>query len=83
MSRLPREFLGLPNGHAGSHQFLVDDFVRACTAAKIPPNNVWDAARYTVPGVIAHESAVRGGELLAVPDFGAAPAANLLQPGGK
>jgi predicted dehydrogenase len=73
VGRLPREFLGLPNGHAGSHQFLVDDFVRACATGKIPPNNVWQAARYAIPGIVAHESAVRGGELLAVPDLGDAP----------
>ena len=27
--RLPREFEGMPNGHMGSHQLLVDDFCRA------------------------------------------------------
>ncbi len=75
VQRLPREFLGLPNGHAGSHQFLVDDFVRACAngSSTPPPNNVWDAARYTVPGIVAHDSAEREGELLEIPDFGPAP----------
>lgn len=71
--RLPREFFGLPNGHWGSHQFLVDDFVTACITRTIPPNNVWMAARCMVPGLLAHESAVRGGEILAVPDFGEPP----------
>jgi phage tail protein X len=33
------------------------------------------AARYLVPGLIAHESAVRGGVLLEVPDLGAPPTA--------
>src|SRR5207249_7695659 len=73
VERLPREFLGLPNGHAGSHQFLVDDFVQACVTGQTPPNNVWQAARYALPGLIAHESAMRGGELLEVPDFADAP----------
>jgi len=72
--RLPPQFAGLPNGHNGSHQFLVDDFVRACTEGKLPPNHAWAAARYTVPGIVAHESARRGGEQLAVPDFGDPPA---------
>lgn len=71
--RLPKEFLGLNNGHEGSHQFLVDDFVRACVTMKLPPNNVWQAARFNVPGMIAHESAMRDGESLAVPDFGDPP----------
>lgn len=71
---LPKEFVGLPNGHAGSHQFLVHDFVSACVTGKTPPNNVWDAARYLVPGLIAHESAMKGGILMEVPDFGDPPA---------
>jgi predicted dehydrogenase len=73
VARLPRGFRGLPSGHAGSHQFLVDDFVRACLSGETPPNNVWQAARYVLPGIVAHESAVRGGELLSVPDLGDAP----------
>jgi len=69
-SRLPREFIGQHNGHGGSHQFLVDDFVKACVTGKQPPVNVWRAARYTVPGLTAHESALKDGERLVVPDFG-------------
>jgi predicted dehydrogenase len=73
VERLPKEFIGLPNGHSGSHQFLVDDFVKACVEGKTPPNNVWDAARYAVPGIVAHESAKKGGVLMEIPDFGDAP----------
>ncbi|MCO1337927.1 oxidoreductase [Kocuria polaris] len=69
-ARLPREFVGLPNGHEGSHHFLVDDFVTAVNSGTLPPVNAWVAARYTLPGIIAHESALRGGERLPVPDFG-------------
>lgn len=71
--RLPREFVGQPNGHEGSHQFLVVDFVEACVTGKTPPNNVWESARNCAPGIVAHESAKRGGELLKVPDFGPPP----------
>jgi len=73
VSRLPKEFIGLPNGHLGSHQFLVDDFVTACVSGQQPPNNVWQAARYLIPGLIAHDSAEAGGELLPVPDLGGGP----------
>jgi hypothetical protein len=73
VERLPSSFIGLPNGHNGSHQFLVDDFVRACVEGGTPPNNVWDAARYALPGIIAHESARKGGLLMKIPDFGDAP----------
>ncbi len=74
VERLPSEFIGLPNGHEGSHQFLVLDFIDACLSGKQPPTNVWAAARYCVPGIVAHESAKRGGDLLRVPDFGDPPA---------
>jgi predicted dehydrogenase len=70
---LPREYIGLRNGHEGSHQFLMHDFITACATRKQPANNVWQAARYLLPGLLAHESALRGGELLTVPDFGAGP----------
>ncbi len=70
VERLPKEFIGLSNGHRGSHQFLIHDFVTACAANVPPPTNVWQAARYLVPGLIAHESAKRDGELMAIPDFG-------------
>jgi predicted dehydrogenase len=33
-SRLPEEFRGAPNGHEGSHQFLVDDFVTAVNTGR-------------------------------------------------
>lgn len=70
VERLPKEFAGLPNSHKGSHQFLVDDFVTACETGLRPPNSVWEAARYLVPGLIGHQSVLRGGELMEVPDFG-------------
>lgn len=68
--RIPAELRGLHNGHEGSHHFLVDDFVRAVEAQCLPPVNAWTAARFTLPGLVAHESARRGGERLAIPDFG-------------
>jgi len=69
-SRLPSEFRGAPNGHEGSHHFLVDDFVRAVVDGTLPPVNAWTAARFNLPGIVAHQSALRAGERLAVPDFG-------------
>ena len=68
--RLPEEFLGAPNGHEGSHHFLVDDFVTAVNKGTLPPVNAWVAARFTLPGIVAHESALRGGERLPIRDFG-------------
>ncbi len=72
--RLPREFDEMPNVHEGSHYFLVDDFVTAVNAEGLPPVNAWVAARYTLPGIVAHESSQQGGARLPIPDFGDAPA---------
>jgi hypothetical protein len=57
----------------GSHKLLVDDFCKAVHDGTLPTVNAWVASRFTVPGLIAHQSALRGGELLDVPDFGDAP----------
>ena len=74
-SRLPKSYRGrFPCAHFNSHPYLVDDFCRAVVENKLPPNNAWDAARYMIPGLVAHESALRGGELLDIPDLGEAPA---------
>lgn len=74
LSRLPEPFREKNiHAHYNSHPFLVDDFVRAVKADKLPPNNAWDAARYMVPGLVAHESALKGGITMDVPDFGDAP----------
>ena len=74
-SRLPISFrMEKPYSHYNSHPFLVDDFVRAVMTGKLPPNNAWDAARYMIPGLVAHESALQGGVLMDIPDFGDAPA---------
>lgn len=74
-TRLPKSFReDHPTGHMNSHPYLIDDFCRAVVEEKLPPNNAWDAARYMVPGLVAHQSALKDGELLEVPDFGEAPA---------
>jgi hypothetical protein len=72
--QLPVEFADRKNGHEGTHVFLVNDFVRSVKEQKLPPNHVWQAARYNAPGIVAHESTKRGGELLKIPDFGMPPA---------
>lgn len=61
------------SGHGGSHPHLVHEFVDAVAHDRIPAINVWEAARYTAAGVMAHQSCLRDGELLDVPDWGDAP----------
>jgi hypothetical protein len=65
---------GYYGGHGGSHAFLVHEFVDAIAHNRQPDINVWQAVRYMVAGVMAHQSALRDGELLDVPDWGDAPA---------
>lgn len=74
--RNPEEWTELPDlatGHNGSHAFLIDDFVRAVISGKLPPNNAWESATYTVPGIIAHDSAVQNGKTLEIPFLGNPP----------
>lgn len=73
VEELPREYMKLNNGHKGSHKFLVNEFVTSIANGTTPNNNVWQAARYLIPGLIGHESAKQGGVLLEVPDLGDAP----------
>ena len=60
-------------GHGGSHAHLVHEFIDAVAHERTPAVNVWEAVRYTAAGAAAHQSALRDGEILAVPDWGDAP----------
>ena len=71
--RLPESYRELENGHNGTHHFLVDDFCKAVATGKLSPTNIWAVARYNIPGLIAHESAMKGGVVLEVPDLGNPP----------
>ena len=71
--RLPPSYEAAPNGHEGLHPFLADDFVRSVVTGDLPPVNAWAAARFTLPGIIAHQSANRGAGRLSIPDLGSPP----------
>jgi predicted dehydrogenase len=60
-------------GHGGSHAYLAHEFVDAIAHDRIPAINVWEAVRYMAAGAAAHKSALRGGEIIEVPDWGDAP----------
>lgn len=57
------------SGHHGSHTFLTHEFIDALVHDRQPTVNIHEALAYTVPGIIAHESALHGGELLKIPQF--------------
>jgi len=62
-----------PQGHGGSHPYLVHEFVEAVAHELQPAISIWEAVRYMAMGVTAHQSALRDGERLDVPDWGDAP----------
>ena len=73
IERLPKEFDGLKNGHNGTHKFIVDDFCRAYETGKLSPCNIWQVARFNIPGLMAHQSALAGGATMDVVDLGDPP----------
>ena len=74
VNRLPKEFEGIHTGHGGTHKFMVDDFCQAYMTGKLYPTNAWQAAKYNLPGLVAHKSAMQGGVVLDILDFGEPPA---------
>jgi hypothetical protein len=58
-----------PGGHGGSHGFLGNDFVEAILLNRRPLVDIVAALNMTVPGIIAHQSALKGGELLKIPQY--------------
>jgi len=56
-------------GHGGSHGPLMNEFVTAILQDREPMVNVYEALAMTVPGVVAHQSALKGGETLKIPQF--------------
>jgi predicted dehydrogenase len=57
------------SGHEGSHTFLTHEFINALVHRRKPAVDVYEAVAYTAPGVVAHQSALKGGELLKIPSF--------------
>ena len=59
----------MAGGHGGSHGNLMNEFVESILQERAPWLEVTHALNMTVPGIIAHESALRGGEWMNVPQF--------------
>jgi len=57
------------SGHEGSHTFLTHEFVDALVHRRRPAIDLYEALAYTVPGIIAHQSALKKGQLLKIPSF--------------
>ncbi len=57
-------------GHDGSHGYLMDEFVTAILEDRKPLVDIAQALNMTVAGVVAHQSALKDGELMKIPQFG-------------
>ena len=58
-----------PGGHGGSHGYLMNEFVLSILQDRTPLVDVAQALNMTVAGIVAHQSAMKGGELLKIPQF--------------
>lgn len=57
------------SGHEGSHTFLTHEFIDALVHHRRPDVDVYEALAYTVPGIIAHQSALEHGAQKNIPQF--------------
>ncbi len=56
-------------GHGGSHPHLAHEFVTALIENRDPYPNAVQSANWTCVGLCAHESALKGGEIVKLPAF--------------
>jgi hypothetical protein len=55
------------SGHEGSHSFITHEFVDSLVKRRKPFVGIDEALAYTVPGMIAHQSALNGGQSMQIP----------------
>ncbi len=58
-----------PGGHGGSHGPLMNEFVTAILQDRKPLVDIVAALNMSVAGIVAHQSALKDGELLKIPQF--------------
>jgi len=56
-------------GHGGSHPHLVHEFVSSLIEDRDPWPNAVQSANWTCVGICAHESALKGGQIVQLPAF--------------
>src|SRR5207249_4174939 len=56
-------------GHGGSHPHLVNEFLSALVQNRDPWPNTVQSANWTCVGICAHQSALKGGEIVKLPGF--------------
>lgn len=61
---------GMPlGGHGGSHGYLTNEFVHSILQDRKPLIDITMALNLTVSGIVAHQSALKDGELLKIPQY--------------
>ena len=61
---------GVPaGGHGGSHGRLMNEFISSIIQDRKPLVDIVTALNMTIPGIVAHQSAMKGGEWLKVPQY--------------
>ena len=58
-----------PGGHGGSQGYLGHEFVMSIVEARKPLIDVAWGLNMSVPGAIAHQSALKNGELMKIPQY--------------
>ena len=66
--RVP-EAMRYDSGHGASHPFITNEFVMACVEDREPTIDLYEGLAYCVPGIVAHASALKGGEQMKIPPF--------------
>ena len=56
-------------GHGGSHPHLANEFVMSVLEKRPSFPDAYQSVNWTASGICAHESAMKGGELVRIPDF--------------
>jgi predicted dehydrogenase len=56
-------------GHGGSHGYLMHEFVMSILENRTPLVDIAAALNMTVAGIVAHQSALKNGELMKIPQF--------------
>jgi hypothetical protein len=57
------------SGHGGSHTFIAHEFIDSLLRHRRPLVDIATALNFTVPGIVAHQSALKGGVSLRIPQF--------------
>ncbi len=58
-----------PGGHGGAHGYLTEEFITSILQNRKPLVNIAWSLNMTVAGIVSHQSALKDGELLKIPQY--------------